>query len=52
MYVGVGGDRHREEKFACCQPEAVHRLNVTDANRVPLLLYRPPTCVPVFAADL
>jgi hypothetical protein len=41
-----------DEKFACCQPEAVSPLNATLASRVPLLVQRFPMWLPTFALPL
>jgi len=40
------------EKLACCQPEAVSFVNVTDASRVPVLDHRCPVWVPLFVEPL
>src|SRR4051812_39757490 len=39
-------------KLACCQPVADSLVNVTVLSRVPVLVHRWPTCVPVLAAPL
>ena len=39
-------------KVACCQPEAVSLLNVTDASFVPEEVHTFPTWVPVLAVLL
>ena len=41
-----------EEKLTCCQPEAVSPVKVALASKVPLLVHRSPTCVPVLPAPL
>ena len=39
-------------KFTCCHPEALSPVKTALASRVPLLVHRFPTCVPVLAALL
>ena len=40
------------EKFTCCHPEAVSLANVAVARRVPVLVHRLPTWVPVLVLAL
>ena len=37
---------------AVCQPAVDSAVNVTVASCWPVMLYRPPVCVPVLPADL
>jgi hypothetical protein len=41
-----------DEKFACCQPDAVSPLKVTVPRFVPVLVQRVPICVPVLLVPL
>ena len=41
-----------DEKFACCQPEAVSAENVTSESFVPVLDHKVPTWVPVLCGPL
>ena len=40
------------ENVACCQPEAVSPVNVTDARSVPVAVHKCPVWVPVFELPL
>ena len=41
-----------DEKFTCCQPEALSPVKVALASSAPVLLQRFPTCVPVLFIPL
>jgi hypothetical protein len=41
-----------DEKFTCCQPELLSPVKVALASRVPVLLQRFPTWVPVLLTPL
>lgn len=51
-YVLLAAMATGEAKFACCHPEAVSPLNVTEASKEPFFDQSLPVWVPVLLAPL